>query len=139
MSTTPITVRATVHATKEKVWDFYTRPEHITGWNFASDDWQCPSAENDMRPGGSYRARMEAKDGSFGFDFEAVYDEVIDQESFTYTLTDGRKVTVHFENEGDATLVTITFDAEDQNPVEMQRGGWQAILDNFRNYAENQG
>lgn len=136
MNTTKIKVEASISATPAKVWDFYTKPEHITKWNFASDDWHCPGAKNDLRVGGKYSSRMEAKDGSFGFDFEAVYDEVTEQKSFTYTMTDGRVATTTFEANGDETNVVIVFDAEDQNPVEMQKGGWQAILNNFKKYAE---
>lgn len=136
MSTTKITVQTTVSADTKKAWDFYTKPEHITKWNFASEDWHCPSAENDMRIGGKYSARMEAKDGSWGFDFEAIYDEVVNEEKFTYTLADGRKVNVNFKNLGDKTAVTVIFDAETENSEAMQRDGWQAILDNFKKYAE---
>lgn len=136
MNTTRITVQATIAANTKKVWDYYTRPEHITKWNFASDDWQCPSATNDMRVGGKYSSRMEAKDGSWGFDFEAIYDEVVAHEKFTYTMTDGRKATIRFENQGNTTNVIITFDAEHENSVDLQRDGWQAILDNFKKYVE---
>ena len=136
METTKITIEAVINADAKKVWDCYTKPEHITKWNFASDDWQCPSAENDLRVGGKYKARMEAKDGSFGFDFEAVYDEVIDQKKFEYTMPDGRHVITSFENIGDKTKVVITFDAEKMHPVEFQQQGWQAILNNFKKYAE---
>lgn len=137
MNTTKITVEATVSADINKVWDYYTKPEHITKWNFASDDWQCPKAENDMRVGGKYAARMEAKDGSFGFDFEATYNEIIDKEKFTYTMGDGREATVNFENLGNKTKVTVTFDAESVNSEEMQKGGWQTILNNFKKHTEN--
>lgn len=101
MSTIKITVQATIAEDIEKVWDYYTNPEHITKWNFAADDWHCPKAENDMKAGGKYSARMEAKDGSWGFDFDATYDEVIDNEKFTYTMSDGRQATTNFENLGD--------------------------------------
>ncbi|MBG6236035.1 uncharacterized protein YndB with AHSA1/START domain [Pedobacter sp. CAN_A7] len=136
MDTTKITVQTTVSADKSKVWTYYTMPEHITQWNFASDDWQCPAVENDMRVGGKYNARMEAKDGSVGFDFEAVYDDIQEGEEFTYTMLDGRQAHVSFKNLGDETEVTVTFDAEKENNEELQRSGWQAILDNFRNYVE---
>lgn len=136
MNTTKITIDATISAGTKKVWDFFTSPSHITKWNFASDDWHCPKAENDLRVGGKLRSRMEAKDGSFGFDFEATYDEVIDQKKITYTMTDGRQAVNNFENPGGKTKVTITFDAEKENPVEMQRDGWQAILNNFKKYVE---
>jgi uncharacterized protein YndB with AHSA1/START domain len=132
-----ITIEVSISADAKKVWDYYTKPEHITQWNFADKSWHCPKAENDLRVGGKYRARMEAKDGSFGFDFEAVYNEVIDQTSITYTMTDGRVATTVFEAEGGVTKMTITFDPEKENPIEMQKGGWQSILDNFKNYAES--
>lgn len=131
-----IIVAATINADAKKVWDYYTNPEHITKWNFADPSWHCPSASNDMRVGGKYSARMEAKDGSFGFDFDAVYDEVIEGEKFTYTMPNGRQATVAFSTGGNPTEVTVSFDPENENPIEMQRGGWQAILNNFKNYAE---
>lgn len=136
MESTKITIAATISTDLQKVWNYWTDPEHITNWNFASDDWHCPRAENDLRVGGKYSARMEAKDGSFGFDFEAIYDEIIDQKRITYTIADGRQVITDFENLGGKTKVTTTFDAESENPVEMQRDGWQAILNNFEQYAE---
>lgn len=137
MSDGKIKIDANIAAPKNKVWEFYTQPEHITQWNNADESWHCPNAENDMRVGGKYRARMEAKDGSFGFDFEAVYDEVVPGEKFTYTMPDGREVNVDFEDAGDATNLRVAFDPESQNSLEMQRGGWQAILDNFKKYTES--
>lgn len=131
-----VTVTAIVNAARKKVWDYYTNPEHITKWNFADPSWHCPAASNDMRVGGKYSARMEAKDGSFGFDFEAIYDEVRDGEKFAYTMPDGRQAAVVFGEKGDQTEVIVTFDPETENPVEMQKAGWQAILDNFKKYAE---
>lgn len=131
-----IKIQVIVSADIEKVWDYYTRPEHITKWNFASDDWQCPHASNDMRVGGKYIARMEAKDGSFGFDFEAVYDQIIVAERFSYTMPDGREVDLTFNDADGKTEVSISFDAETENPVEMQREGWLAILNNFKKYTE---
>lgn len=131
-----ITVTANVKADNKKVWDYYVNPEYITKWNFADPSWHCPSASNDMRPGGKYTARMEARDGSFGFDFEAIYDEISEGEKFTYTLGDGRVVNVNFKNENDYTEVTVRFDPEMQNPVDMQRDGWQAILNNFKKFTE---
>jgi uncharacterized protein YndB with AHSA1/START domain len=133
---TKITVTSTINAPVEKVWKFWTLPEHIKKWNNASDDWHTPSAENDLRAGGKFSARMEAKDGSFGFDFGGVYDEVKTNEVIAYTLGDERKVRVDFTAEGDKTKVVEVFEAESQNPVEMQKGGWQAILDNFKKYVE---
>lgn len=136
MNTTKITVAATVASHPQKVWDYWTQPKHITQWNFASPDWHCPSSENDLRVGGKMKSRMEAKDGSFGFDFEAVYDEVIEQRKISYTMEDGRQAVTHFENVDGKTKVTTTFDAENTHSLEMQKGGWQAILDNFKNYVE---
>jgi uncharacterized protein YndB with AHSA1/START domain len=131
-----ITVEAVVAANPNKVWECWTEPKHITNWNFASDDWQCPTAFNDLKVGGKYAARMEAKDGSFGFEFEAVYDEVVPQKKITYTMGDGRKATTTFADLGGKTKVTTVFDAESQNSEEMQKGGWQAILNNFKKYTE---
>lgn len=130
-----ITIRATINANIETVWNAWTKPEHITQWNFASDDWQCPSASNDLRVGGKYSARMEAKDGSFGFNFEAVYNEVVPQKKITYTMTDGRVATTTFETQGNTVMVTTTFDPENENSLELQQQGWQAILNNFAYYA----
>lgn len=132
-----IKIQATVAKTPAQAWACYTGPEHITQWNFASSDWCCPHATNDLRAGGKYSARMEAKDKSFGFDFEAIYDEVHEPKLLAYTMPDGRKVTTEFAAESAGTRVTTIFDAEAQNPVEMQREGWQAILNNFKNYAES--
>jgi uncharacterized protein YndB with AHSA1/START domain len=132
-----ITVENTVNAPVEKVWQFWTLPEHITQWNQASGDWHSPSAENDLRAGGKFLARMEAKDGSFGFDFWGIYDEVKTNELIAYTLGDSRKVKVDFLPAGNETKIVTTFEAENTNPVEMQRGGWQAILDNFKKYTES--
>lgn len=132
-----ILVQATILADREKVWEYYTLPEHITKWNFATDDWQCPTASNDMRVGGVYSARMEAKDGSYGFDFEAIYEEIKVGEKFTYTMTDGREVIVAFQDLGDTTHVTINFDPESENSIDLQREGWQAILNNFKKYVES--
>lgn len=137
MPTTQIAIQATVLANSKKVWDYYNQPEHITKWNFATDDWTCPTASNDLQVGGKYTARMEAKDGSFGFDFEAIYEEVIDGKSFTYRMGDGRKSKVTFKDLGDKTEVIVIFDAETQNTIELQREGWQAILNNFKKYVES--
>jgi len=136
MSATKIKIQAVIAADSKKVWDYYTQPKHITKWNFASDDWQCPSASNDMKIGGKYIARMEAKDGSFGFDFEAVYTQITVGKNFSYVLGDGRNVKVEFKNDGEKTIVDVEFEAENENPIEMQQEGWQAILNNFKNYTE---
>jgi len=137
MDTTKVIIEATVSAGTKKVWDYWNKPEHITKWNFAADDWHCPKAENDLRVGGKLKSRMEARDGSFGFDFEATYDEVTDQKKITYTIADGRKATTDFENLDGKTKITTVFDAENENPIEMQKAGWQAILDNFKKYVES--
>jgi uncharacterized protein YndB with AHSA1/START domain len=136
MSNSKIKVQTTINAEAKKVWDYYNNPKHIINWNFADPSWHCPSAENDMRIGGTYKARMEAKDGSFGFDFEAIYTEIIEGKNFTYEFG-GRSATVQFNDLGSQTEVVVTFDPENENPVEMQKGGWQAILNSFKNYTEN--
>ena len=131
-----ITIETTINSHIDKVWEFWTLPEHITGWNFASDDWCCPWAKNDLRTGGNFSSRLEAKDGSFGFDFGGKYDTVKTYELIEYTLGDNRKVKVTFQGKGSTTKIVETFDAEKENPVEMQRTGWQCILDNFKKYVE---
>ena len=133
---TQITVETTVKVPVEKAWKLWTTPEDITHWNNASDDWHTPRAENDLRPGGKFAHRMEAKDGSLGFDFGGVYDEVKTNELVVYSIDDGRKVKVTFTGNGTETKVVETFEAESTYSIEMQRGGWQAILDNFKKYAE---
>jgi uncharacterized protein YndB with AHSA1/START domain len=132
-----ITVESTINAPVEKVWEYWTKPEHITKWNAASDDWHSPRAENDLRTGGSFSCRMEAKDGSFGFDFGGIYDAVTENEYIEYTMGDGRNVKVKFEGNGSSTKVTESFEAESTNSIELQRGGWQSILDNFKKYTES--
>jgi uncharacterized protein YndB with AHSA1/START domain len=133
---TVITVENTINAPVEKVWEYWTKPEHITKWNNASDDWHSPRAENDARTGGKFSVRMEAKDGSMGFDFGGVYDEVRENEYIEYTMGDNRKVKVNFTQQGNSTKVVESFDAENTHSVELQRGGWQAILDSFKRYVE---
>lgn len=132
----PITIETTVNAPVAKVWNIWTDPKHITQWAAASEDWHTTKAENDLRVGGTFNSRMEAKDGSFGFDFGGVYDDVETHKTIAYTLGDGRKVNTIFEDQGNATKITQTFDPESQNPREMQQGGWQAILDNMKKYTE---
>jgi len=136
-NTKTITVETTVNAPVEKVWELWTKPEHITKWNNASDDWHTPQATNDLRVGGKFHSRMEAKDGSFGFDFSGTYNEVKPRELIEYTLEDGRKVTIHFTANGNETKMVETFDAEKTHPVEMQKEGWQSILNNFKKYVES--
>ena len=134
---TTITVAAHVNARIEKVWEFWTLPKHITKWNNASDDWHTPSASNDLQPEGKFSFRMEAKDGSFGFDFEGVYDKIKTNKFIDYTIADGRKVQILFETVGTETVITESFEAEDVNSIELQQGGWQSILDNFKKYTES--
>jgi uncharacterized protein YndB with AHSA1/START domain len=134
---TIITVENTINAPVEKVWQYWTQPEHITKWNSASDDWHSPRAENDVREGGKFQIRMEAKDGSMGFDFFGVYDKVKKNEYIEYTMGDGRKVQVSFTGEGNKTKLVESFEAESTNPVELQKGGWQSILDSFKKHTEN--
>lgn len=133
---TPLTVETVINAPVEKVWRSYTEPSEVTQWNAASADWHSPRAENDLRVGGSFNYRMEARDGSEGFDFTGTYTEVVPHEKIAYTMGDGRKVAVTFAPEGEGTKVTTVFDPENENPIELQRSGWQAILDNFKRYVE---
>jgi len=135
-SKTTITIESTVHAPVEESLETMDRPEHIIKWNNASEDWHTLSAENDLRVARKFSSRMEAKDGSFGFDFWGIYDTVKTNELIEYTIGDGRKVVVHFTGKGDQTKVVTNFEAEGTNPIEMQKGGWQAILDNFKKYVE---
>jgi uncharacterized protein YndB with AHSA1/START domain len=132
-----ITIKNKVKASPKKVWDLWSDPKHIVKWNTPSEDWHTPRAENDLRVGGTFLSRMEAKDGSFGFDFGGTYDEVVPQKRIAYTIDDGRKVEVDFKEHNGQTEIVSTFDAETQNPIEQQRDGWQAILDNFKKYVEN--
>ena len=131
-----ITITTFVDAPREKVWEFWTTPEHIMEWNHASDDWHCPASTNDLRVGGTFSATMAANDGSASFDFSGTYTDVIEPELIEYMLGDERKVSVVFEEENEGTLVTETFDPEGENSPEMQKAGWQSILDNFRDYVE---
>jgi uncharacterized protein YndB with AHSA1/START domain len=132
-----ITVEALIEANLSKVWDYYTQPEHITQWNFADPSWHCPSATNDFRVGGLYSARMEAKDGSFGFDFDATYLAINYLEEFTYEFG-GRIAHISFAEIDHQTKITVQFDPENEFPLEIQEQGWQAILNNFKVYVENQ-
>lgn len=134
---TAITVEAIVKAPVDKVWKYWSEPEHITNWAFASDDWHAPYADNDFRAGGSFKTTMAAKDGSFSFDFGGVYVRVENNKLIEYTIDDGRKVIITFSADGNTTKVVESFEAETSNPIEMQRAGWQAILDNFKKYTEN--
>jgi len=131
-----ITVQSTINASIDKVWNFWTLPEHITKWSFASPDWHTPFAENDLKEGGKFKSTMAAKDGSMSFDFEGEYTLVKQNEAIEYVMADGRKVEITFKETPNGVQVIESFDPETQNPEEMQRGGWQAILDNFKSYTE---
>lgn len=131
-----ITVRALIDAPVHKVWEYWTNPKHIIHWNNASPDWHTPRAENDLRPGGKFLSRMQARDGSMGFDFSGKYSSVEQHSLIKYILDDNRKVEVHFEPDGNKTKITEIFEAEQENTVELQETGWQAILNNFKNYVE---
>ena len=133
-----ITVNTKIKADIDKVWAYWTTPEHITKWNFASDAWCCPKAQNDLKPNGKFSWRMEAKDGSMGFDFDGTYDTIIDKELIKYKMPDGRKVDITFIQNGQEVIVTETFDAEGTNSDEQQREGWQAILENFKKHVESE-
>ncbi|SNS01931.1 SRPBCC family protein [Flavobacterium sp. ov086] len=131
-----ITVKSTINSSIDKIWNLWTLPEHITKWSFASPDWHTPYAENDLREGGTFKSTMAAKDGSMSFDFGGEYTLVENHKAIEYVLGDGRKVEISFNETPNGVEVIESFDPETQNPEEMQRGGWQAILDNFKSYVE---
>jgi uncharacterized protein YndB with AHSA1/START domain len=131
-----ITVEKQVAAPAAKVWHAYTTPEDIVQWNAASDDWHTTRAAVDLREGGEFSSRMEAKDGSFGFDFAGTYTKIVPEQRIEYAFGD-RQAVVEFIPSGAAVTVRVTFDGEDEHPEEMQRGGWQAILDNFARHVES--
>ena len=133
---TVITVETTVNAPIGKVWKYWTEPKHIMNWNNASPDWHTPAAENDLRIDGTFKSTMAAKDGSMSFDFGGKYTDVKTNEKIEYTLGDDRKVKVSFSDEGKGIKIVESFEAEGTNPIEMQKGGWQAIIDNFKKYTE---
>lgn len=133
----PITVQTTILADIDRVWNAWTQPEHIINWNFASDDWCCPRATNELQPNGKFSLRMEAKDGSMGFDFEGDYQEIKEKELIIYKMSDDRQVKITFSVNGQEVTVSETFDAEGTNAAEQQRAGWQAILGNFKKYVES--
>lgn len=133
---TTITIHATTAAPLATAWAAYTQPQHVTQWNHADPSWHSPHATNDLRVGGRFSYRMEARDGSAGFDFEGTYTAVETEKHIAYTMDDGRTATIDFAQQAGGTLVTVAFDAENTHPLEMQRGGWQSILDNYTAYAE---
>ena len=136
---TRIRVETVVDAPIERVWAAYVEPEHIVHWNAASDDWHSPRSTVDLRVGGRFSSRMEARDGSMGFDFEGTWTRIIPEESLQYRMDDGRVVHVEFVDRESGVRVVVEFDPEGENPAELQRAGWQAILDNFRRYVEGMG
>jgi uncharacterized protein YndB with AHSA1/START domain len=133
---TMITVKATINAPVEKVWTLWTEPQHIMRWNNASDDWHTPKAENDLRVGGRFSSTMAAKDGSFSFDFWGIYDTIKPLHTIAYTMGDGRIAKITFSKKGNKTHIVEEFEAETENSAELQQEGWQAILNNFKKYAE---
>ena len=140
MSTTEktvLTISASINAPIERVWQSWNEPKHIVNCAFASDEWHAPSAENDLREGGVFKTVMAAKDGSMAFDFHGVYDVVETNKHISYTLGDDRKVQIDFTKGEDGVFITQSFEAENMNPLEMQQGGWQAILTNFKHYTES--
>ena len=133
---TPITVAVSVRASPERAWKAFTSPTSVTEWNFASADWHCPRAQNDLKEGGSLCYRMEARDGSFGFDFEGKFLELSQPSRLRYSLGEDREVTVTFSQEGEGTLVSQSFTPEPTHSLEQQRAGWQSILDNYKKHVE---
>lgn len=136
MTATTITVEALINAPVEKVWNLWTGTDHIIKWNCPSPEWHTPNADHELKPGGKFNYRMEARDGSMGFDFFGVFDKVEKNKLLTTTLGDGRKVEINFTSQGENTLVVQNFEAETENTIELQKTGWQAILDSFKKYVE---
>jgi uncharacterized protein YndB with AHSA1/START domain len=137
MPASKISVSTKVKVSPEIAWDYWTLAQHIVNWNFASDDWHCPFAENDLKHGGKFKATMAAKDGQMSFDFEGIYDKVVLHKEISYSLADGRRVNIVFKLHEGQTMITEAFDPEEINTIELQRIGWQNILDNFKKYVEN--
>lgn len=136
---TTLHIEATINATIQTIWEFWTDPSHITQWNQASSDWHCPKATNDLKPGGRFTSTMAAKDGSMSFEFGGIYDTITTHHLIEYTLDDGRQVKVVFSSQSDKVLIESDFEPEASNPHEMQQAGWQAILDSFKHYVEANG
>ena len=133
-----VTVETSIHQSIEKVWKLWTSPDHIINWNFATPQWHCPSAELELKVGGKLKYHMAAKDGSMAFDYIGIITSIAKNSLLEYTLEDGRKVSIRFTEENGISKVTESFEVEDENSIDMQRQGWQAILENFKNYAESQ-
>lgn len=136
MSSAKIVISANINADINTVWNAWNSAEHMVNWNFASDDWHCPKATIDLKVGGIMNSRMEAKDGSFGFDFKVFFDEIKENQLVAYTMEDGRQAITTFKEIDGVVEVQTLFDPENENPIELQQGGWQSILDNFKKYAE---
>lgn len=136
MTNDKVKISSTINADIKTVWNAWNSAEHMVNWNFASDDWNCPKATIDLKVGGIMNSRMEAKDGSFGFDFKVIFDEILENEVVAYTMEDGRKAITTFKDNGDSVDVQTLFDPENENPIELQQGGWQSILNNFKKYTE---
>jgi uncharacterized protein YndB with AHSA1/START domain len=131
-----ITVQVIVSGSIERVWELWTSATHVIKWNNASDDWHTPYAENDLKVGGKFKYVMASKDGTMSFDFEGVYTNIKEHSLIAYEMADGRKVEIVFEKEAKGVKVIESFDPETENSDEMQKNGWQAILDNFKKYVE---
>lgn len=131
-----ITISVNIDSPISNIWEKWTDEKHIVKWYFASDDWHCPTASNEFSVGGKFNNRMEAKDGSFGFDFEGVYTEIVHHELIKYVLGDDRKVEIYFRTQDGHSTVETRIEPESENPKEMQREGWLAILQNFKKYVE---
>lgn len=131
-----ITVESIIEAPIDMVWDFWTKPEHVMHWNFASNDWHCPKANSDFNVGGEFHYIMAAKDGSVEFDFCGTFTKIIDKTFIEIFLEDGRELNIQFESEGSSTKIIETFEPEEVNSMELQKQGWQAILNNFKLYVE---
>jgi len=132
-----ITVETKVNSSIDTVWEYWTKPEHIVNWNFAIPEWHCPKAENNLEVGKSFSYRMEAKDGSMGFDYKGTYTKIEPNSAIAYALEDGRKVNINFKEIDNGVTIIETFEIEDTNTLEQQQQGWQAILDNFKTYIKN--
>ena len=132
-----LTVSTVINKNIKTVWNSFNNPEHIVQWNFAHESWRCPASNNDLKVGGKFNHRIEAKDGSFGFNFEGEYTLVNEYNQMNYLLADDRMVSITFKEEGTQTIITEVFETENENPIELQQSGWQAILNNFKAYTES--
>jgi len=136
MDANAISIEIRIESLIEQVWEYFTMPEHIVNWNFASDEWCCPSAENDLRTGGKFVWRMESKDGSIGFDYTGIYRQIVDKELIVYEISDGRNFKIEFLQERSKVRLIEIFEPEEVNTIDIQKAGWFAILENFKKYVE---